>query len=292
MPLPNQLSISALETALTCTCRFYLQVLLHLEELPDPEPGLTPPTRGSLIHKVLATFTQSFQSRLQLDGFWDDAAAWQQLQSAISACLPQDQEDPHLEAEVARWLAEPGGVLREWLQAEKQRYLNGWVWLAMETFFTGLRIPGWPTAIQGRLDRIDVHPDEGTMLWDYKTGELPGPKDIIECRHQFQLVGYLLALRQGLIGAPKPQARAGIIGLKSGRDDHLKFEDYQLTAARWQEILSSKLAAVAAMGQRIGEGDFCPDPSQPPPEPGNSCQYCAYTLLCGYRTTEVEAEPE
>jgi RecB family exonuclease len=292
MKLPDPLSISALETALACPCRFYLNVLLGLEELPDLKPGLPPLERGSLIHKVLQTFTERFQSRLRVAGVWDDAAAWQQLLEAVAEHQPQGHHDPHWEAETARWLAEPGGVLREWLRGEKLRYQNGWLWLAMETSFTGLRLPGWPTAVKGRLDRIDTHQDEGLMLWDYKTGDVPGSKEITEARHQFQLAGYLLAVQQGLITTPAPQARAGIIGLKSSRAKHLKFEDYQLTAKDWQEVLQDKLTAVATVGERVGEGDFRPDPSQPLPGPTNSCPYCPYALLCGYRPVGAEAEPE
>ena len=64
---------------------------------------------------------------------------------------------------------------------------------------------------------------------------------------------------------PHPEARAGIIGLKSSRAEHLKFEDYNLTAEGWQEILKIKLPEVAKIGARVGEGNFRPDPSQPPP---------------------------
>ena len=87
---------------------------------------------------------------------------------------------------------------------------------------------------------------------------------------------------------PHPEARAGIIGLKSSREDHLKFEEFKLSADDWREFLDTKLVEVARMGERVGQGDFHPDPSLPPPQKPNSCQYCPFILLCGHRPKEME----
>ena len=188
--------------------------------------------------------------------------------------------NPHWEAEIGRWLAEPGGVLREWLGQEKQRFQEGWRWLAMEDNFIGLYLPGWSMTVKGRLDRIDTHPTEGLMLWDYKTGSVLKQKEIEEDRSRFQLLGYLLAVQQGLTRANSgEEIRAGIIGLKSSRTDHLKFEDFKLSAADWQKVLENKLLFISEIGQKVGMGDFRPDPSQPPPAQGNSCQYLPLNTL-------------
>ena len=72
IPLPEVISLSALETALACPCRFYLNVLLGLEELPDIAPGLSPLERGSVMHSVLQTFTGRFLEVLEDTGVWDD----------------------------------------------------------------------------------------------------------------------------------------------------------------------------------------------------------------------------
>jgi RecB family exonuclease len=284
IPLPEVISISALETALACPCRFYLNALLGLEELPDIVPGLSPLERGSVMHSVLQTFTGRFLEVLEDTGVWDDGVARQQLQAVAAEYMSRGQENPHWEAEMARWLEGEEALLRQWLGQEKQRFLEGWRWLAMETAFTGLRLPGWPTRVRGRLDRVDTHQTQGVMLWDYKTGAVPGQKEIREDPSQFQLSGYLLAVAQGLTAVPPhPEARAGIIGLKSSREDHLKFEDFNFSADNWREILDTKLMAVARLGARVGEGDFHPDPSVPPPARNNSCQYCPFALLCGHR---------
>ena len=293
IPLPEQMSLSALETALTCPCRFFLNKLLGLEELPDLEPGLTAQERGTIMHRVLQDFTERYLKTLQDTGVWDDVAAWQDLQAVIAEHQPDSRDNPHWEAEIGRWLAEPGGVLREWLEQEKQRFREGWRWLAMEDSFAGLRLPGWPMSVRGRLDRIDTHPTEGLMLWDYKTGNVLKQKEIEEDRGRFQLLGYLLAVRQGLTRAKAcEETRAGIIGLKSSRTDHLKYEDFKFSSADWQKVLEEKLRYIAEIGQRVGKGDFRPDPSQPPPAQSNSCKYCPLNLLCGYRAAQAGDEAE
>jgi RecB family exonuclease len=293
IPLPEVISMSALETALACPCRFYLNVLLGLEELPDIVPGLSPLERGSVMHSVLQTFTGRFLEVLEDTGVWDDGMARQQLQAVATEYMSRGQENPHWEAEMARWLEGEEALLRQWLGLEKQRFLEGWRWLAMENTFTGLQLPGWPTRVRGRLDRVDTHQTQGVMLWDYKSGSVPKLKDIEEDRSQFQLSGYLLALQQGLTAVPpNPEARAGIIGLKSSRAEHLKFEDFKLGAEDWREILAAKLTEVARMGERVGQGDFRPDPSLPPPAQANSCTYCPFKLLCGYRPIEPGKEAE
>ena len=291
--LPEQISLSALEAALTCPCRFFLNNLLGLGELPDLEPGLTPLERGEVIHAVLHEFTNRFMPVLQNDGDWDDQKASQLLEEVASKCLPPGLIDSHWEAELNRWLMDKEGLLQQWLQQEKQRYLEGWRWLAMEASFVGMELAGWPTKIKGRLDRLDSHESWGLMIWDYKTGVLPGKNIVTVERHGFQLAGYLLAVQQGLVTVPPhPKARAGIIGLKSSRAEHLKFEDYNLTAEGWQEILKIKLPNVAKIGARVGEGNFSPDPSQPPPAKNNSCQFCPLSLLCGHSPDWAGEEDE
>jgi RecB family exonuclease len=285
------MSLSALETALTCPCRFYLNKLLGLEELPDLEPGLTALERGAVIHEVLHAFTTRFQVILQNDGYWDEQKAFRLLREVASERRPPDVADSHWQAEIARWLEGEQALLPKWLAQEKKRFLEGWRWLGMEESFAGLELCGWPTKIRGRLDRVDRHESGGLMIWDYKTGILFGKKNLIEDRDKFQLAGYLLAVQQGLIKAPPhPEARAGFIGLKSSRDEHLKFEDYDLSADQWREILKNKLLEVSRIGSLVAEGNFRPDPCQPPTAGKSSCQYCPFNLLCGYQgDLETEA---
>lgn len=291
LPLPAQMSLTALEKALACPCQFLLGDLLGIEPLPEVETGLTSLLRGQVLHQVVYIFTRRFADLLAHGGTWDDAAALELLQAVAVAVVRQQPDDPHWQAELARWLAPEVGLLRRWLAMEKDRYREGWRWLAMEQIFAGLQLPGWPATLRGRLDRIDLHPEHDLMIWDYKTGEIPSKKALCTPRRQFQLAGYLAAVQQRRVKVPRRRdVRAGIIGLKSIRQNHLKFEDYSLSAADWQEIVGQKMAALSDMGRRLGEGNFAPDPEPPPPNRDSACRYCAFDLLCGFAGSAGEEE--
>jgi hypothetical protein len=100
------------------------------------------------------------------------------------------------------------------------------------------------------------------------------------------LAGYLLAARQGKLPEIDPDAhcQAGYIGLKSTRNNHLKHQDFQKQADDWPEVLEFWESHLRALGKRLSQGDFRPDP-HPPPLKSNlrACEYCPYPLICGWR---------
>ena len=148
------------------------------------------------------------------------------------------------------------------------------------------RQEGWPFALKGRLDRLDYHPDSRqAIVWDYKSGKVPKAAEVFDELQEVQLAGYLLAVESGLAGAPREpeQLRAGFIGLKSLRKDHLKHEDFGKRAGEWPRVAAALVARLQDLGRRLAAGDFCPAPN-PAPEGKKlgACQYCPYALLCGF----------
>jgi len=287
--LPAQISLTALERALACPCWFFLSDLLGLQPLAEAEVGLPAQVRGQTLHRVVFNFTTRFAKELGRLGYWQDDLAWQVLQSVIEAIEAENPQDPHWQAEITRWQGEEMGLLRRWLLLEKERYQQGWRWLQQEQNFGGLRLPGWPTALQGRLDRVDHHPDLGLMVWDYKTGEILAKTALLEEPRHFQLAGYVAAVQQRCVQVPKPRpVRAGIIGLKSIRGRHLKFEDYKLDAAAWEAIVRQKVQALAAVGAKFQAGAVGPAPNPPPSQRNGACRYCPFALLCGFMPAETE----
>lgn len=283
LDLPAQMPLTAVERALACPCQFFCRDLLGIESLPEVEAGLTPLTRGILLHQLVYQFTRRFAVILAQQGAWQDQVALSLLEEIAGEIISQQQADPHWQAELDRLLKAEDGLLRRWLALERERYEEGWRWLGQERAFSDLSLPGWPTALQGRLDRIDLHPEQGLMLWDYKTGEILKKTALENEKRHFQLVGYLAAVQHGRLRVPRGlPLRAGIIGLKSSRRDHLKFEDYKFSAADWEEILKEKLQDLAAVGRRVGEGAITPDPSPAPPLRNSACQFCSFALLCWY----------
>ena len=62
--LAPEYSLSKAAAALGCPCRFLLEFILKLQELPEIEAGLDPRERGDRLHKVLAKFTSAFNKFL------------------------------------------------------------------------------------------------------------------------------------------------------------------------------------------------------------------------------------
>lgn len=287
MPLLTEVRITHARVGLACPCRFLLEVLLEVEPLPEIDAGLPPAERGRRLHQVVARFVAGYGPVLAEKGAWDDDLAREHLKVAAREVLGPLLSDPHWQAEWDRWLgAGPApGLLTTWLEREQERYEEGWRWVAVEAAFQGLAVDGCPFPFRGRLDRLDYHPESGElMVWDYKSGELPTGAAVFQGQEEFQLPGYLLAVRQGVVAAPEAHClKAGFIGLKSTRDGHLKHEDYGQSADAWEDVLAAWEDRLKELARRLGAGDFSPAPT-PAPEgrKGGACTYCPYPLLCGY----------
>ncbi len=297
IPLPPEVSLTQAQTALACPCRFLLEVLLALRELPEIEAGLSPQERGDRLHKVLARFAGDFKKILEAQNYWGEEQTEQARELLLAAArrLLEDRlDDLHWQAEWDRWLGEEG-LLWEWLRLEQERFHQGWRWLAMEERFGDLQGPGWPFRLKGRIDRIDYHRDEGLILWDYKTGEVPKAQKVFDDLEEFQLPGYLAAVKQGRVDAAPGEAplKAGYIGMKSAREKHLQHENFPKRAGAWGHVIAAWEARLAALGRRLAAGDFHPEPA-PAPEgkKEGACQYCPFLLICGYLIPDSPQEEE
>jgi RecB family exonuclease len=293
--LPGQLSLSQISTALGCPCRFLLETLLKIRELPDLGAGLDPRIRGQLLHDVLARFATAFREILDQDQAWDPRRARELLQEAARQALGPLLGEVHWQAEWDRWLGE-SGLLWEWLRLERERFEAGWRWQGFELPFADLTGEDWPFTLAGRVDRLDYHPDtDDLVVWDYKSGEIPKARQVFEDLEESQLPCYLLAVAQGRVPPDRQTAslRAGFIGLKSPRSHHLKHEDFDAPAEKWRQAAAAFAARVTALGRRLAQGDFRPNPA-PAPEgrQGGACQYCLYDLVCGFTPNSVPDDSE
>ena len=270
-----------------------MENLLKIRELPEIEAGLDPRERGGLLHEILARFTAAFQEILETDQAWDDGRAREMLQEAVRRALAPLSSDLLWQAEEDRWLGE-AGLLWEWLRLERERYEAGWRWQGSEVAFQDLRGQDWPFSLRGRIDRLDYHPGNADLvIWDYKSGDIPKKNQVLEEIAEAQLPCYLLAVQQGrvTVGQTAAQVRAGFIGLKSPRPQHLKHEDFGATPSIWREAAAALAAKITALGRRLAAGDFRPDPTPAPVKPhGGACQYCPYELICGFVPEPADAE--
>jgi len=290
--LPLELSITDIDNARACPCRFFLENLLELAPLPEIEAGPEAIERGARLHEALARFVQNFKVYLKKHNHWNDFQARATLKEAVAQVLKPYGDDLHWQVELQRWLSEDEetpGFLWHWLEQEKERYNEGWKWAGEEIKFSGVTVPGWPFTLKGRIDRLDYHPNQAYMVWDYKCGQIPDWRQMFGDRLRFQLIGYLMALQQGRVKqarAWKP-ARAGYIQLKSSKA--VKFQTWDLEPCYWEAELAEWKLIIAQIGNRLHQGNFLPDPKPAPNQrEEGACQYCPYRLICGYPFLETK----
>ncbi|MBN2398016.1 MAG: PD-(D/E)XK nuclease family protein, partial [Deltaproteobacteria bacterium] len=282
--IPATVSVSRLQTAVTCPYRFFIEGILQIEPLEDIEADASPREKGNRIHRALALFTQRLKER-GVDLGSDEARAL--LVSCVNETLQTVAERPHWEVERRRWIGdrddpEGGGILSEWLDRERTRWIEGWRCVAEETPFDALTIPGLPFTLRGRIDRVDFSGQDGFLLWDYKTGAAPSRADIITRLKEPQLVIYLMALLGGHITALEPSTdtqtpvSAGYIRLRSSGDIAISpVKGIETSLEEWR-------MALAKLGAILGSGDLRPEPF-PVSEPTGrekTCEECPFITLC------------
>jgi ATP-dependent helicase/nuclease subunit B len=283
LALPQELRVTQVGNALGCRFRFVLQNLLGLRELPEIESGLDPRERGQKLHEVLARFVKMAAPELP-----PPAEAEALLRQAAQEVLGTAAADVHWQAEWHRWFGDEAtpGLLPAWLARERERLAQGWRWLGAEVAFRGLTRPGWPFTLRGRLDRLDFHPETGELIvWDYKTGAIPSGAQVFEKGEEFQLPGYLWAVREGHTPVDLGEVNllcAGFISLKSSREDHLQHQDFSGNKDRWAEVLSAWEEDVRLLGELLTAGDLRPAPCPAPTRRDDgACRYCNFELICG-----------
>ncbi|MDP2798269.1 MAG: PD-(D/E)XK nuclease family protein, partial [Deltaproteobacteria bacterium] len=283
-PLPDELSVTAIEKAISCPFKFFADTVLRLSELPEPTIGISSQEKGNRLHRLFALFT----SRMRKQGvFLTDAGQSESiLKECIAEALADVTDNPHWQIERERW----SGLLATWLCLERKRGEEGWRWLLEEANFSSLQNASWPFTLHGRIDRIDINDGERKICcWDYKTGSAPPPVDIHTHFLAPQLPLYLLALRGGKTSLPVSfqSLAAGYISLKS--EGEVQFSEPVKEEAGWETCLSAWEKEITSLGQRLSAGNFPADPKPIPKGNRNgACQYCPYLTLCTYWKKEEE----
>jgi ATP-dependent helicase/nuclease subunit B len=291
--VPRTISVSRLETALTCPAMFLAQVILGLTPLEEPEPGVTPQERGRVLHKVLQVFT----GRLRAENIdLDSPDAERLLVQCVDQVLGRRINVPVWRVERARWLDEPG-LLRPWLELERARFQQGWRIIAEEIDFSDLVVAEVDLSLKGRIDRIDVHDEEGLICWDYKSGEVPSGPEVFDRLVQPQLLAYMEALHQGVCHLPEQgqqcvtsgRVRAGYLQLKSAAKVRSHLEDKEPEA--WDEARARWLDRLREIFEPLHQGRFPaePHPAALKPNTHEPCSRCPYGLLCHRLAGEEES---
>ena len=291
VPFPESLSVSSLAVAFKCPFRFLIQELLELKPLAEPVGGLRPEDRGLSIHQVLACITRKLRARIQQDNL-DWESVFPSIQECVTAVHEKMAAIPTWQVERRRWLGEELGLLKLWFQEELNHLQQGWQWLAEEISFERLTVEGWPTKLNGRIDRLDGHPELGLLCWDYKSGSSPKFLEVFSHLSEPQLPAYLLAILQGLVELPGHARlhgyplQAGYITLKSEKD--VKLDRLGANAEQWQDFLALWQKRLAELGQQLQQGHFHAEPvfTAQLRERERLCSYCGLLTICDRKNLE------
>ncbi|MDR3570512.1 MAG: PD-(D/E)XK nuclease family protein [Syntrophobacteraceae bacterium] len=289
--VPESLAVSDLRFALLCPALYFFQNVLGLEKLEEYKPGIPPAERGKTIHAILASFVIGASKKLE-----DSAPPFETLAELLKKTAA-DIIGPRLslavwQVEFDRLTGSPDkpGLLLKWLADAWQRLQLGWSWSVVERQFDHLAVEGCRIYLKGRVDRIDSHPVEGMICWDYKTGRLPGRTRIIDENTEPQLPAYLLALSRGILSAgqkPVDCCGAGYIELRAPSE--VKHRIVFDPSREHRSYLGDWTAKVAATLNSIHAGDMSPLWLQKEGVCQEACPYGSVCWLPGFRAPALRA---
>jgi RecB family exonuclease len=286
------LSPSTIEVYARCPYRFFLERLLRVKPLDEPETiiELEPLTRGSLIHDVLETF---LAGHAPSDLIAADRSVLQGRLRQIADAALSEIEDAGLSGAPITWVRARTEIvddLARWLDNEisypgvyPQREFEvafGGTWAGKEESRLStdepleLSVAGRVVPLRGRIDRIEWQPGGTFRIIDYKTGKNRS-KGVLDGGKALQLALYLLAAAK-LVKIDVSQGSASYeYATRRG-----EFRTHTLTGA---ELVAQRGELDRVLERIVGgivTGDFHP-------EPGASCNFCDFKVVCDVRRIQV-----
>ena len=284
------LSPSVLETYALCPYRFFLERLLRVKRLEEPETiiELDALTRGKVIHEVLETFLSDHAPD---DLRTTDRSTLQAALREIADRLLAEVEDAGLAGAPITWARARTEIvddLARWLDNEIAKP-GAYPERAFEVAFGGtypgkdespystdepleLDVGGRAVPLRGRIDRLEWEPGGTFRIIDYKTGR-NRLKGVFDGGRALQLALYLLA------AAKHRRARR--------RERHRR-----PTSSRPGAATSARTPSQGAISQRsratstrcsVGSSAESPPATSTLSQAQDSCRFCDFQTVCDVR---------
>ncbi len=265
---PESISPSAYRTLRECPYRYYVTRLLGLRAQDSLDAEVDISLVGQTLHAALRDFYQGLKTiPIQADNAFEKIKLLRQRLYAIS----YQHFKPLLEID-GRWLAawiEWESLIPNWIQWQVQREEDGWL------FHDGEKPVGFnldtshgPLHVRGFVDRLDIHPEKGVEVIDYKySSKASITKKKNHIKDDPQLVIYAKAVdRQDMVGQ-KPVGVASWVSLKE-TDATVEVDDLPLHMADLSGQMIADLEAVWGGGAMKASA------------PDSICQYCQARGIC------------
>jgi ATP-dependent helicase/DNAse subunit B len=279
-------SPSRLETFAACPYRFYLQKLMHLQAIQEPETiqQISALDKGSLVHGILDTFMR----RAGKEGYFplapDSAAQLHQMLEEIAQESFQVVQEKGITGYPLLWELHAAQILNDlhtFLQKEieaKSEFIPD----RFEVSFgkgTGhpvqIELPdGSELKLSGRIDRIDSNRSRTAIrVVDYKTGKFRiNEQTVFEGGKKLQLSLYLLAAARlyGLSNLEESMAQYYFVS-SAGR-----FSAHPFTGAQWKEKRERLARLLQLIQTAMRHGLFPATPG----EEKHHCKICDFQMIC------------
>jgi len=275
------LSATTLQSWAECPFAFLVEKLIGVESVEEPERELTidPMQRGTLTHRVL----ERLYGELSRGRVFPLSEAT--LPAALEAAGRVARET--LDAFEA---TEPVGHPLLWeyeretiassvreLLFDEAREGSGSVPTMFEAWFGGdppdgavtFEAGGRRLSFHGKIDRVDLSPDGGYTVIDYKTGRISAKDQDLEGGSSLQLPVYLLAASK-LLDIPIEKGRAMLrrVGTGEGRKKAV------YSGAEWKTGRAGFARVLGVIVDGITSGYFFVSPS------ATGCEYCGVRQAC------------
>ena len=270
----DHLRVTDLEKYAHCPRRFFYGTILGLEELKEPEPDIEHKEEGNWFHTVMQlTFTQ--------------------IREQGGSPLPEEEYE-----RIYTWVTQEAtkrtGIPYLWHRFLQERYREPFRNVLNEYADSGFRIKATEDWIEGRLpsgvrlrgriDRIDVDPEGGVRIIDYKTGTIDTvftkAKEMAERGELLQLPIYV-SFYEEHTGSPGVQML--YFGWKKNnkeKNSKKTFTSFPIpnptnTDAPIEEIVAAAIDKAEEIVQRIQNAEFPPEPMK-----SGTCNKCSFRLIC------------
>ena len=265
---PTSISPSAYRALRECPYRYYVTRLLGLKERSGLEAEVDLSLVGKTLHAALYDFYHGLKTQaLENDNIYERTKLLKQRLYAIS----HKHFKPLLEVD-GRWLAawiEWETLIPSWIDWHIQREQSGWVFhdgekqvsFDLQTRFGDIRVSGF-------VDRLDIHPQEGVEVIDYKFSSKNSiTKKKNNLQDDPQLVIYAKAVNEHDMVNRQPTTTASWISVKED-DSRVEVDDLQ---SEMKELPAQMIADIESLWGGSPMAASAPD---------SICQYCQARGIC------------